>query len=77
LLRLGADVNSTDHAGNSVLMGAAFKGHLDVVDLLLGAHADTSRMNAAGLTAETFAAAFGRGAVVNLLRSRTSASPST
>jgi len=77
LLGLGANVNSADHAGNSVLMGAAFKGHLEVVDLLLAADADASHVNAAGLNAETFAAAFGRGAVVNLLRSRAVPSPST
>ena len=35
LIQLGCDVNHCDQDGDSALMAAAYKGHLDIVRLLL------------------------------------------
>ena len=68
LVAAGADPNSADFAGNSVLMGAAFKGHLELVDELLRIGASPDLRNASGLTALDFAVTFGRTEVAEVLR---------
>ena len=67
LLERGADPNGADLAGNTVLMGAAFKGHVPIVERLLAAGADETRKNGSGLDARAFAVAFGRSEVVAVL----------
>ena len=49
-------------------MGAAFKGHLEMVERLVRAGADTTARNESGMNAAEFAAMFGRADVVELLR---------
>ena len=69
LLGHGADPNSLDLAGNSVLMGAAFRGHLEMVKRLVEAGADVTVRNKVGVNASGFAETFGRLDVVALLSS--------
>jgi len=67
LLKRGADPNSSDLSGNTVLMGAAFKGDIKMVTLLLKWGALKELKNHSGFTAEEWAGAFGRKAVVSIL----------
>jgi ankyrin repeat protein len=67
LLARGADPNTADLAGNTVLMGAAFRGFLPIVAQLLDAGADTTAVNHGGLDARGFARNFGRTEVLELL----------
>ncbi|HYX33555.1 MAG TPA: ankyrin repeat domain-containing protein [Oligoflexus sp.] len=69
LISIGADLNSTDPAGNSILMGVAFKGHADILQLLLRAGAHPHHRNSAGQNALQFAQMFGRFDCVELLQS--------
>ena len=48
LLDKGADVNTADEMGNTPLIIASIKGHLDVVKLLLVYDADLDAVNTAG-----------------------------
>jgi ankyrin repeat protein len=66
LLDRGANPNSTDFSGNTVLMGAAFKGDLGLISLLINHGAQKHLKNHAGMTAEEWAGAFGRTDVVSL-----------
>ena len=50
LLGRGADVNSVDFAGNSILMGAAFKGHGAMVDALVATRAYEANIGAMELS---------------------------
>ncbi|WP_296309747.1 ankyrin repeat domain-containing protein [Pseudomonas sp.] len=71
LMAHGAPVDQRDRAfGNTALMGAAFKGFGDIVELLLANHADPEAANQAGETALMFAALFGRTAIVDALLAR-------
>jgi hypothetical protein len=63
----GADPNSTDFSGNTVLMGAAFQGDVEMVMLLLQRGARKNSKNHTGFTAEQWANAFGRINVVDIL----------
>ena len=67
LLDAGADVNS-DAGGNTVMMGAAFKGYLGMVKKLLEKGADPTLRNAQGMDAHDFAAQFGQAEVAAYLR---------
>ncbi|MEJ5976697.1 ankyrin repeat domain-containing protein [Novosphingobium sp. PS1R-30] len=67
----GAPVDQQDGArGNTALMGAAFKGLGDIVELLLANGAQPDAANHAGQTALMFAALFGRAAIVDRLLAR-------
>ncbi|MBC7659876.1 MAG: dienelactone hydrolase family protein [Chitinophagaceae bacterium] len=59
-LSQGADPDSQDAAGNSVVMGAAFKGYLDIVRMLVEAGADVTHVNPKGQNAQDYAEMFGR-----------------
>ena len=67
LLEAGADPNSADFSGNTVLMGAAFKGDADLVTLLIGLGSNKELKNQEGLTAKDWASAFGRTNIVPIL----------
>lgn len=51
LIEYGADVNQKDRAGNTALLGAAHRGAVDTVQLLLDQQADALHTNASGLNA--------------------------
>ena len=70
LLEKGADPNSSDLSGNTVLMGAAFKGDVEMVILLVNRGAKLDQENHDGITAEQWAKAFGRSNVVSLLSTK-------
>ncbi len=67
LIEQGADPNSTDLSGNTVLMGAAFKGDIAMVQFLIEHGARKDLKNPDGLTAEHWAGAFGRKNVASFL----------
>jgi ankyrin repeat protein len=67
LVKNGADVNSIDLSGNTVLMGACLKGHTRIVKLLLHAGADPFLQNGQGMMAIDFARAFEHEDLVQLL----------
>lgn len=60
LLRCGADVNSTDSVDNSLLMGAAFKGNLNILKLLLKFDANITLKNKSKMTVRDWALMFKR-----------------
>ena len=64
LLRAGADPNSMDLMGNTVLMASAFKGNLEIVKLLLQFGAVTTLKNHANMSVRDWAVMFGRKDVV-------------
>lgn len=68
LLAHGANPDTPDlNRGNTPLMGAAFKGYLEIARLLVDAGAVVDRRNLAGQTALMNAAMFGHRAIVDLL----------
>ncbi len=67
LLRGGADPNSSDLVGNTILMGACFKGNIKMIDLLISYGAEIDRVNDAGMSAFDWAKTFGRKEVMNFL----------
>ncbi|WP_290187116.1 ankyrin repeat domain-containing protein [Corynebacterium glaucum] len=46
----GVDVNLTNQDGNTLLMLAAYSGHAELVEGLVGRHADVDKQNARGQT---------------------------
>jgi ankyrin repeat protein len=74
LLEEGADPNSSDFSGNTVLMGAAFKGDVELVILLVNRGAKLDRRNNNGITAEQWARGFGRHNVVSILSTNANSS---
>jgi len=46
----GVDVNLTNQDGNTLLMLAAYNGHAELVEGLVGRHADVDKQNARGQT---------------------------
>ena len=68
LLDRGMDVNSTDPAGNSILMEAAREGKPEVVELLVARKVKVNAQNAVGDTAIMIAALTGRYDIVQTLR---------
>lgn len=60
LLEKGADPNSSDLSGNTILMGAAFKGDGEMIKLLIQQGARKDLKNYKGLSAEEWDSAFGR-----------------
>ncbi|XP_028403256.1 fibronectin type 3 and ankyrin repeat domains protein 1-like [Dendronephthya gigantea] len=69
LLDGGANVNTHDKQGRSVLMAAALSGRLDLVSLLVEYGANTEEQNMHGNTALDFAQSFGRHEVISYLLS--------
>lgn len=51
LLKQGADINVTDGNGNTLLIIASLKGHMQLVKVLVDAGADINRQNINGVTA--------------------------
>ncbi len=60
LLRAGADPNSVDSVGSTILMGASFKGNIKLIELLLNYGARLDFKNDAGMSAFDWAKTFGR-----------------
>jgi uncharacterized protein len=60
LISKGANVNSTDNSGNTILMGVVFKGHSQVFDLLLRSGADLEIKNQKNQSALDYAIMFGK-----------------
>ena len=69
LLRGGADVNSRDFLGNTVLMACAFKGNLNILKLLLHFGAITTHKNKSKMNARDWALMFGRTEIIQYLDS--------
>lgn len=69
MLRCGADVNSTDAVHNTLLMGAAFKGDLAMVKLLLNYGANVSLTNKSKMTVRDWAIMFKRTEIIEFLDS--------
>jgi uncharacterized protein len=70
LAAAGADVCAADGRGNSALMGAAFKGHTEVVEFLASQPCALDQQNLVGRTALMFASLVGRAQVVATLMKR-------
>src|SRR5690606_24868081 len=62
--------NLGDHGGNTPLMGATFKGHLAIAQMLIDHGANLDAQHANGGTALMFAAMFGRNDLVKYLLDR-------
>lgn len=60
LLARGADACLGDRNGNTALMGALYKGEMDIATRLLSTHCPIDQTNNAGETALSFAVMFGR-----------------
>lgn len=68
LISNGAKVDAQDMSGNTALMGATFKGYVNMVDLLLNVgKANVNQVNANGASALIFAATFGQNEIVTKL----------
>ncbi|GLS92052.1 hypothetical protein GCM10007916_31220 [Psychromonas marina] len=67
LLRCGADVNSTDSVGNTLLMSAAFKGNLTLLKLLLQYDASVTLENRSKMTVKDWAVMFKRSEIISYL----------
>jgi ankyrin repeat protein len=59
-LILAAYDDQADRNGNTALMGAIYKGEIDIARTLMGTQCDIDQTNNAGETALAFAALFGR-----------------
>lgn len=68
LLQRGMDVNTSDPAGNSLLMIAARHGNVELLEFLLGNRAGVNRRNRFGDTAMLLAAVKGNLDTVRLLK---------
>jgi len=68
LLEHGADADRRNDRGQTPLGGAAFKGHEEIVALLLARGADIDADNGGGMTPIMFASMFGRTSVVEQLK---------
>ena len=73
LLDQGADGNTADPAGRTVLISAAWRGHVAIVDLLIEAGADLDGVDDQGRTALMWASINGYPALVAKLASRSAA----
>ena len=67
LLRCGANVDSTDAVGNTVLMAAAFKGNLEMLKLLLEYGASLTLKNKTNMDVRDWASMFGRKEILQYL----------
>lgn len=67
LLFKGANPNSIDFAGNSILMGVSFKGYKDIAKILIQYGAEITYKNPQGMTAIDYAIMFGRSEIKDLL----------
>lgn len=68
-LNQGANPNDCDYVGNTLLMGAAFKGHGAIMQLLIRRGASIEAENEKGMKAQHFAALFGRREAFRILNS--------
>lgn len=68
LLERGMDVNSTNRAGNTILMEATREGKTDIVNLLIARKVRFNAQNAAGDSAIMIGALTGRYEIVQQLR---------
>ncbi|MEI6895771.1 MAG: ankyrin repeat domain-containing protein [Colwellia sp.] len=64
LLRCRANVDSADFVGNTPLMGAAFKGDLKILKLLLRFDANATLKNKSNMTVRDWAAMFKRAEII-------------
>ncbi|WP_167884446.1 ankyrin repeat domain-containing protein [Leptospira ilyithenensis] len=71
LLGYGANPNSVDHSGNSILMGVSFKGNLQLAKILIQSGADLHYASPKGQTAVQMAVLFGRTDLVEYFESLT------
>ncbi len=76
LLQAGADPNTKDKDGGTVLMLAAQEGHIECVKALINAGAQVSATNTDGDTALTLAAKQGHSEIVELLQEAGASRPS-
>jgi hypothetical protein len=60
LIKRGADACIADKRGNTALMGALFKGDIEIAKTLSTTSCDIDQVNNAGQTAVSFATMFGR-----------------
>lgn len=67
LLRCGADVNSADNVGNTVLMASAYKGNLEIFKLLLEFGSNPQLTNKTNMTARDWALMFNRKNIIDYL----------
>lgn len=67
LLSNGASAGARDRSGNTALMGACFKGYLNMVKLLFDHHSAVNDQNFNNATALIFASTFGHYAIVSYL----------
>jgi len=67
LLRGGADANSMDSIGNTVLMACAYKGNLTLLKLLLHFGALTTYENKSKMNVRDWAKMFGREDIIHYL----------
>lgn len=68
LLHKGADPNLTDNHGRTALMGAAFKGDIEAVKVLIEDHrTNINLQNHAGQTAAMYASLFGQQEILEYL----------
>jgi ankyrin repeat protein len=68
LIVRGANVNGLDKVGNTPLMGACFKGYVELVELLLECGANVSLKNQSGADALQLAQMFDQHAIVEVLQ---------
>ena len=68
LLQRGASINLQNFIGDTALMGAAFKGHTTIVQVLLDAKADASLQTTHGSTAIILAESYKHTAATQVLR---------
>jgi len=68
LLKNGAKTDAQDLSGNTALMGATFKGYVEMTNLLVNeGKANVNQLNSNGATALIFAATFGQVEIIKIL----------
>jgi hypothetical protein len=68
LLKAGADVDAQDGGGDTVLIGAAMYGHVEIVKVLLQAGASVNAKNIYDNTALSLAAEHGHPELIDILK---------
>jgi hypothetical protein len=70
LLAAGADACAQDQRGNTALMGAIFKGEVQIARTLLAANCSPDQRNGAGQTAAMYAGLFHRVELLDALKAK-------